>query len=89
PNIIEDVRGLGLSIGVDLPNKLATKKICYQCIKNGLLLISLGENTLRIQPPLIITKTQLDKSIEILENSINYFIKGKISDDAYIFINGW
>ena len=89
PNIIRDIRGLGLSIGVDLPDKLATKKICYQCIKNGLLLISLGENTLRIQPPLIITEAQLDKSIEILENSINDFIRGKISDDAYIFINGW
>lgn len=89
PNIIKDVRGLGLSIGVDLPDKSATKKICYQCIKNGLLLISLGENTLRIQPPLVITKNQIDESTEILENSINDFISGKISDDAYTFINGW
>ncbi len=68
---------------------MAIKKICYQCIKNGLLLISLGENTLRIQPPLVITKNQIDKSTKILENSINDFINGKISDDAYTFINGW
>lgn len=89
PNVIKNVRGLGLSIGVDLPDKSSTKKICYQCIKNGLLLISLGENTLRIQPPLIITKYQIDKALEILEGSINDFINETISDEAYIFINGW
>lgn len=89
PHIIKDIRGLGLSIGVDLCDKSATKKICYQCIKNNLLLISLGENTLRIQPPLVITKNQIDKALEILESSINDLINKKISDDAYIFINGW
>ena len=50
---------------------------------------SLGENTLRIQPPLVITKNQIDESTEILANPINDFISGKISDDAYPFINGW
>lgn len=89
PNIIKDIRGLGLSIGVDLPDRSSTKKICYQCIKNGLLLISLGENTLRIQPPLVITQYQIDKALKILENSIKDFINEKISDDAYTFINGW
>lgn len=89
PDVIKNVHGLGLSIGVDLLNKSATQKICYQCIQNGLLIISLGENTLRIQPPLIITTTQIDKLINILDNSINDFINEKISDDAFIFINGW
>lgn len=89
PDIIKDVRGLGLSIGVDLPNRQTTTKICYQCIQNGLLVISLGENTLRIQPPLVITKEQLDKSIEILEQSIKDFLNNNISDEAFEFINGW
>lgn len=89
PNMIKDVRGIGLSIGVDLPDREATTKICYQCIQNGLLVISLGENTLRIQPPLVITKDQLDKSIEILENAIKDYLDNNISDEAFEFINGW
>ncbi|MEG0856535.1 MAG: aminotransferase class III-fold pyridoxal phosphate-dependent enzyme [Terrisporobacter sp.] len=89
PHVIKDIRGLGLSIGVDLVDKYATKKICYQCIQNGLLLISLGEKTLRIQPPLVITFEQLDKSINILENSINDYLNNNISDEAFEFIKGW
>ena len=89
PEIIKDVRGLGLSIGVDLLDRETTTKICYQCIKKGLLVISLGGKTLRIQPPLVITYEQLDKSIEILEESILDFINDKISDEAFEFVRGW
>lgn len=89
PEIIKDVRGLGLSIGVDLLDRETTTKICYQCIKKGILVISLGGKTLRIQPPLVITYEQLDKSIEILEEYILDFINDKISDEAFEFVRGW
>ena len=56
---------------------------------NGLVLISLGESTLRVQPPLVITYEQMDKSIEIIEQSIKDLIDGKISDEALSVINGW
>ncbi|MBU5334908.1 aminotransferase class III-fold pyridoxal phosphate-dependent enzyme [Intestinibacter bartlettii] len=88
-DIIKDVRGLGLSIGVDLDNKISTTKIVYQCQQNGLVLISIGECTLRIQPPLVITYAQIDKSIDIIEQSINALLDGKISDEALSVINGW
>ena len=89
PEIIKDVRGLGLSIGVDLCDKNTTTKIIYECQLNGLVLISLGESTLRVQPPLVITYEQMDKSIEIIEQSIKDLIGGKISDEALSVINGW
>lgn len=89
PHMIKDIRGVGLSIGVDLPNREITTKICYECIQNGLLIISLGENTLRVQPPLVITKDQLDQSIQILENAIKAYLNNDISDKAFEFINGW
>lgn len=89
PNIINDVRGLGLSIGVDLTDKTTATKVCYQCIKNGLLVITLGEKTLRIQPPLVITDEQIDKAIKILDNAMRDFIHGKIGDEAFDFVKGW
>lgn len=89
PNIIKDVRGIGLSIGVDLIDRQTITKICYQCIQSGLLIISLGENTLRVQPPLVITKEQLDKSVRIIEKSIKDFLNNNISNECFEFINGW
>ncbi|WP_455544291.1 aminotransferase class III-fold pyridoxal phosphate-dependent enzyme [Intestinibacter sp.] len=88
-DIIKDVRGLGLSIGVDLTDKVTTTKIIYQCQQNGLVLISLGESTLRVQPPLVITYEQIDKSIEIIEQAIKDFLDGKIPDEVLSVINGW
>ncbi len=88
-DIIKDVRGLGLSIGVDLTDKITTTKIIYQCQQNGLVLISLGESTLRVQPPLVITYEQIDKSIDIIEQAIKDFLDGKIPDEVLSVINGW
>lgn len=88
-DIIKDVRGLGLSIGVDLTDKDTCTKIIYECQQKGLVLISLGELTLRVQPPLIITYEEMDKAIDIIEQAIRDFIDGKISDEAFEVIKGW
>lgn len=88
-DIIKDVRGLGLSIGVDLSDKISTTKIIYQCQQNGLVLISIGEYTLRIQPPLVITYEQIDKSIYIIEQAIKSLLNNEIPDEALSIINGW
>ncbi len=96
-DIIGEVRGLGLSIGVDLVtdrqtmerNQDAAVKISYRSIENGLLLISVGQNSLRIQPPLVITYEQIDKAIDILDNSFKDYINGNIGDEIFEFAKGW
>jgi 4-aminobutyrate aminotransferase-like enzyme len=74
------VRGKGLMIGIELikdtvkltPAKDETKKIRDYCRENGLLIGSGGVKScvLRIQPPLVITRDEIDKALEILEKSI-------------------
>ncbi len=61
-SIVYDIRGYGLSIGVELKDKNGivsateiSKKICYRCFEKGLILIYMGGNTLRVQPPLVIS----------------------------------
>jgi len=96
-SIIGEVRGIGLSIGVDLVtdketmgrNAEAATKISYKCIQNGLLLIFVGQSTLRIQPPLVITYEQMDKAVNILDNAMKDFVEGKIGDEAYQYTKGW
>ncbi len=95
--IIGDVRGIGLSIGVDLVidkkskirNHEAAAKICYRCWEKGLMVTFFAENVLRIQPPLVIEKEQLDKGMNIIEEAINDYLEGDIPDEVLEIAKGW
>lgn len=95
--IIGQIRGIGLSIGMEIvdnridknKNAIATAKISYNCIENGLILTFIGKNTLRIQPPLVITKEQIDKAIQIMDNAFQNYINNKIDDKVLEYAKGW
>ncbi len=61
---IQDVRGRGLILGIDLD--VPATDLVAQGYRNGLLLVNAGANTLRLVPPLIITETEIDTLIERL-----------------------
>lgn len=78
--LIGDIRGKGLMIGIELvkdqkkktPAKEETTKIRDYCRENGLLIGSGGVKgcVLRLQPPLVISKEEIDSTLEILENAM-------------------
>ena len=94
---IGEVRGLGLSIGVDLVkdpltkerNKEAAAKICYRAWEKGLLLSFFSNSVLRIQPPLLITEKEFNKGIDIIEECMVDLEKGLLSDDILEVTKGW
>ena len=96
-SFIGEVRGLGLSIGVDLVkdpltkerNKEAAAKICYRAWEKGLLLAFFSNSVLRIQPPLIITEEEFNKGIDIIEECMSDLEKGLLSDDILKITKGW
>lgn len=65
-----DVRGLGLMIGLEFADKSKRDFVVNDTFRNGLLTLGCGIKTLRIAPPLIIKKDEIDKGLDILENSI-------------------
>jgi 4-aminobutyrate aminotransferase len=73
--IVGDVRGLGLMIGVELVRDQKTKerapelrdRVVDLAFERGLLILGAGENTLRLCPPLIITRDQCDFALDTLE----------------------
>jgi 4-aminobutyrate aminotransferase len=77
--IVGDVRGMGLFIGVEIVKDKKTKargdleagQIIEHCFKNGLLVITAGHNTLRIVPPLNISEEELFEGLDILEDAIS------------------
>lgn len=63
-NII-DVRGFGLMQGIEVNQ--APSDIVKKCMNKGLLLVGAGKNVIRFVPPLIISKEEIDKGINILD----------------------
>ena len=64
PKVIKEVRGVGLLIGLKL-FKDQTKFI-QKLMDNQLLTIRAGENVIRILPPLIVKKKEIDLAIKII-----------------------
>ena len=67
-SLIEEIKGMGLLIGIQLT--INPKDFQTNCFKNHLLLIPAGNKTIRILPPLNITKAEIDEMLTILEKSI-------------------
>lgn len=95
--VIGDVRGQGLSIGVELVKDRQTKerdpvaapKLVYECWQKGLVFIYLNSNILRIQPPLVITKEEADKGLDILDQAFDAYTRGLLPEDALSEMHGW
>ncbi|MCW9036152.1 MAG: aspartate aminotransferase family protein [Rhodospirillales bacterium] len=68
PKVIEGVRGAGLLVG--LKCQCTNMDLVAAAQRNGLLLVPAGDNTVRLLPPLTITKEQLDEALDILEASL-------------------
>jgi len=58
PDLIAEVRGIGLLVGVELKVKAANLLELFH--KRGILVCTAGEKVIRVIPPLVITRRQLD-----------------------------
>lgn len=67
--VIEDIRGMGLLIGVQLADGMKTELIA-EAMKNKLLLAGAGHETVRFLPPLNVTKDEIDIAMEKFEMSL-------------------
>jgi 4-aminobutyrate aminotransferase len=73
--LIGDVRGKGMMIGIELVRDRNTKepateerdKLIDEAFKKGVLLLGAGQSSIRLAPPLILTKDQADAGIDIIE----------------------
>ncbi len=76
--IVGDVRGKGLMIGMEIVENKETKKpapkkaneIMMRSWKRGVAVITCGASTIRIAPPLSITRELVDAALEIIEDAV-------------------
>jgi len=76
--VIGEVRGKGLMIGMELVtdrvSRKAARELCDRVIDrafhNGLLLLSCGQSTVRFMPPLVVSAAEIDEAVAILDATL-------------------
>ncbi|MEM4557887.1 MAG: aspartate aminotransferase family protein [Desulfurococcaceae archaeon] len=97
--IVDDVRGLGLLIGLEVvenksskkPSKPLALKTVWRAWENGVILLTVGThgNVIRVAPPLNIPEEDVEKALVALENSIRDVEEDKVPDDVLNYMTGW
>jgi 4-aminobutyrate aminotransferase len=94
--IIGDVRGKGLMIGIEIVKDKKSKeyahgeaeRITKLAWKAGVLLITCGKSTLRVCPPLTITRSLIDEALVVIEKAIRQVNKETVASkkpDSQLF----
>jgi predicted acetylornithine/succinylornithine family transaminase len=66
-DVIQTVRGLGLMVAFDLKTESAGK-VVSEALKRGLILNNTGPNTIRLVPPLIIGRAEIDEAVSTIDS---------------------
>ncbi len=67
--LIRDVRGLGLMVGIEIKQKVAP--YLQSLMERGVLALPAGLTVIRLLPPLVISKEQLDRVVQALEEVLS------------------
>ena len=71
-NHIRSVRGRGLMLAVDLhPEAGGARHFCHTLKEHGILAKDTHTDTIRIAPPLVITKEQIDNALEVFDTVLS------------------
>lgn len=96
-DVIADVRGHGLAIGLELvtdrvsvtPDRKLTQKVVYRAFELGAVVHYVGGNVLEITPPLVITDLEVDQAVDLLGRAIADAVAGKVDDAKVAPFAGW
>ena len=77
--LIGDVRGKGLMIGIECVKDRASKAravderdaVVESAFFKGLLVLGAGKNTIRLSPPLVLTKGQAETAVRVLDEAFD------------------
>jgi 4-aminobutyrate aminotransferase len=76
--IIGDVRGKGLMIGIELVRNRKTKEraveergaLVQAMFRRGVLILGAGKNAVRLAPPLVLSKSQADSVLHVMDEAL-------------------
>jgi 4-aminobutyrate aminotransferase len=71
PWLIEQVRGVGLMIGLELPSAHLAEQLQAAAFRRGLLVLEAGESAVRLSPPLVIDRDQCQTALRLLAEALD------------------
>ena len=69
-DVVTDVRGIGLAMGVELNSPDTAERVLYDCLENGLSFKVSGGTVLTLTPPLTITDEQMAEALATLDAAL-------------------
>ncbi|HWR11902.1 MAG TPA: aspartate aminotransferase family protein [Rectinemataceae bacterium] len=73
--LVVETRGMGLMIGIGVT--VPPGDVVVACREKGLLVLTAGEDTVRLLPPLVITDDEIDRGLAILKTALDEMAKTK------------
>jgi 4-aminobutyrate aminotransferase len=80
--LVADVRGRGLAVGVELVPAAAAAKVCFRAAELGAVLYYVGDGVLELTPALTISDAELDEGVEIVGRALADVAAGRVADAA-------
>jgi 4-aminobutyrate aminotransferase len=72
---VQEVRGLGLMIGVEFDGHARADAVAQLCFRRGLLVLECGRKAIRISPPLIVTQAQSDTIVDVFASACHDVVR--------------
>lgn len=68
--LVSNPRGKGLFCAIDLPDRETRDALKKKCLKNHLMILGCGTQTIRFRPPLTVQKRHINEAINIIKKSL-------------------
>jgi 4-aminobutyrate aminotransferase len=69
-SLIQDVRGMGLMIGIEFADHDVAAAVEDACFRRGLLVLGAGDSAIRMSPPLVLREDQAEAGLRIFEEAL-------------------
>jgi L-lysine 6-transaminase len=70
PGIVSNVRGRGLFLALDLPDKEMRDRVLSGCLEHGLIALASGVSAVRFRPPLTLSREEAEEGVRKLRRAI-------------------
>jgi 4-aminobutyrate aminotransferase len=68
---IRDVRGRGLMVGLEFPDSDTAHAVEQGAFRRGVVMLTAGPASIRLSPPLVITREQIDIAVGVLDDVLS------------------
>tara|TARA_Y100000310_G_scaffold298993_1_gene333424 strand:- start:833 stop:2119 length:1287 start_codon:yes stop_codon:yes gene_type:complete len=83
-NHVWNPRGIGLMRAFDLPSSKMRDDVVTECLKNGLVVLGCGKAGIRLIPPYIITKQEIDQAFSIINQAVKQCSQQRFKHKGHI-----